>query len=168
MVLCAVLSFCFVYSQAASLAKSKINIRTQDVSWAGKYSYGAVVKEEAVGVLEIYPIDESTRSYIFHLEVNRGYPSYNSGELIGKIEITSKGEGVFKVKDDQIGINCTLTFDFHENTAIIKTDKEACYCGFGNAVTADGEYKKKNPKIPDFFIDRHGNKIYFKNLIDQL
>ncbi len=161
--------FNFIHGQGVSQNRDKASFRTHapDVLWTGTYTYGTTAKMGAIGLLKIYPVDEDDSSYIFYLEVNRGHPSYNSGALIGRINASSKSEGISKIIDNQTGVNCTLRFDFEKDTIVIKTDSISCICGFGYAVTADGKYKKTNAKIPYFFIDRHGDTIYFKSLTDE-
>jgi hypothetical protein len=41
-------------------------------------------------------------------------------------------------------------------------------CGFGNGVFADGKYKKASSKIPKYFIQGDGEKIYFSKVKPEL
>ena len=43
----------------------------------------------------------------------------------------------------------------------IKTIDNCYECGFGANVTVDNQYIFKDNKIPKYFIDGHGHKIFF-------
>lgn len=155
--------FFFCPPYCLGLEKEKVITKK---TFGGEYSYGAVGGESAVGVLTVYPL---SKGYcIFHLEVNRGKPSYNSGELRGKIKITRDGKASYSVKDSKYDINCILSFSFQADKVIIVTDPNACKCSFGYGVSADGEFNKTSSKIPESYIDRHGKTIFFKNLIKEM
>ena len=137
-------------------------IEAQVIQYGGTYSYGTHPDSGRTGLLHIYPISENT--FLFHLDLSRGAPSYNMGELVGKITISSSGEGNYTVKADSDYINCSFTLQFRNDSVFIRTNNDAVDCGYGFGVYSDGDFKKITNDIPKFFIDQSGKKRYFKNL----
>jgi hypothetical protein len=138
------------------------NLFTQDFSYAGTYSYGTHPDSGATGILHVY--QTSSKNLIFHLELNRGAPSYNSGELVGEIKIYSIGEGDFTIKKDSDFINCSMNLWFHNDSVYIRTNNRADNCGYGYGVYSYGDFKRISFENPEYFINRSGKTIYFKNL----
>ena len=137
------------------------NLIAQDFPYAGTYVYGTHPEGGPKGTLKIYPTSPTT--LIFHLNLNRGAPSYNSGELVGEIKIASNREGDFTIKKDSDLINCSLHFWFQNDTVFIRTNDKADHCGYGFGVYSNGDYKRISYKTPEYFEDRTGEKTYFKN-----
>ncbi len=128
--------------------------------YSGFYSYGNDIEKRRIGSISIYPETDST--ILFRIDLNRGAPSYNMGSLYGRVK-TARDTGIFyTTKDDYEGKGCKWIFYFTKNKLKIKTVNEENNCGFGHAVYADGEFKRKSNKYEDFFEDMEGKKIYFK------
>lgn len=119
------------------------------VQYGGTYSYGD--PEQGCGQVEIYPENDST--LLFHLYVNRGAPSYNNGEIEGRIV----------VRDDKAEFSqaeCTLQFEFYGDSIRIATPGD-CDCGFGYGVYADGTYRRTSSDTPQYYTTVAGDKIQF-------
>ncbi len=114
-----------------------------------------------MGEVLIYPTTEKTA--LFLLNVNRGAPSYNSGEIFGQI-VEKNGVFVSDTKADGGEFDCVLRFEFGKEQLKITTDEAHTDCGFGNAVVADGLYKLTDKNIPTQFNDGSGKMLYFKDL----
>jgi hypothetical protein len=140
-------AFCFGQS-ANSLLTTK---HAGEYSWASKNAGGAG------GQVIVYP--ESNSTILFYLYQNRGEPSFNMGELYGRVTITN-GTGVFFNKDYP-GSNCKFRLTFIGEKLTIETLESKEDCGFGGGVYADGEFTRTSAKIPEYFegIER---KVYFK------
>jgi len=79
--------------------------------------------------------------YRFWLDVSIGWPSYNSGETDGTITIvndTASFDNTFENAIDP----CILKFKVENQGIIITSASNSFNCGFGNNVSADGEYSK--------------------------
>lgn len=125
--------------------------------YAGNYSYGKDI-EGPTGSICIYP--ETDTTVLFYIDINRGAPGYNMGSIYGQMKIVNS-IGIFYTKFDYLDYGCKLTFHFSKNNLIVKgIEQEGC--GFGNAVYADGNYKKTSNKVLSYFQDKEGEKIYFK------
>lgn len=126
-------------------------------SIAGTYSFGDDGEEGAVGSVLIYPVNEN--SALFFLDVNRGAPSYNSGQLFGEMKI-----------EDNIGayvdpdLNCLLKFEFGTNQLIVSYGEGQNDCGFGNGVYAGNTYSHTDKSVPTHFTNGEGEEIQFQVL----
>ena len=149
--------FFFLFSLFSSLAFG------QSVKYAGKYLFGTSPEEGATGLASIHPDTDST--LLIYLELSRGAPNYHSGALIGKLDINTPGQATYINIDKKNFLNCHLEFTFKNKKLSISTKEGFDDCGFGYGVFADAEYKKKRHKKPLFFIDRVGEKTFFKDLI---
>jgi hypothetical protein len=127
--------------------------------YAGKYSYGTSAEEGRVGSIMVYPETDST--ILFYLDVCRGAPSYNLGQLYARLKI-SDSIGTFSEKYEWESKSCIWTIKFSEKAAVIRTVDRQDGCGFGNAVSPDGVFAKKSSKRPEFFVDGHNRKYFFK------
>jgi hypothetical protein len=96
----------------------------------------------AVCVLQIKGEPELT----FHVNCNRGAPSYNMGILSGMFEVLEPNVGLFQT--DQFG-NCELRFEFGETSVNVTQTGTDFECGFGNGVTANGTYTFQTSETPD-------------------
>jgi len=143
------------YGQTKTDATNKL-ITTK---YSGFYSYGTDVEKGRIGTIFIY--HETDTTILFYIDLNRGAPSYNMGSLYGRVKITSD-TGLFYSKFAYADMGCKWIFHFTKNSLTIKTVDEQDYCGFGHAVFADGEFKRKSNKSEDFFENMEGEKIYFK------
>ncbi len=127
----------------------------------GTYSFGEYPEKGAVGSLIVYPLTDS--SALFYLNVCKGAPSYNQGQLLGKM-IIKEHLGIYdsKVYDDDL--NCILTFKFSSNQVELITENGHDLCGFGGNVYADYKYQLIDSAIPSYFINLEGDTISFEGL----
>ena len=122
----------------------------------GVYSWNSK-ETEAQGVVYVYP--ETSSTILFFMYQNAGAPSYNSGQIGGRIEI-STGTGVF---NDANFPDCQFKFSFVEDKLIVETVEDKYDCPFGNRVSADGEFKRESSVTPEYY-EIDGEKVYFKDL----
>ena len=136
---------------------AKTNRQLRTTKYAGVY----MARKGSIGSVTVYPETDST--ILFYVDISKGAPSYNLGQLYDRIKIKD-GEGVyfstaFDYTDEKKG--CKWQMTIKKQMLTIKT-LENCYeCGFGANVIGDNQYTLKNSKIPQFFIDGANNKIFF-------
>lgn len=126
--------------------------------YAGVYEYGDNIEKEPIGSVRIYPETDST--ILFFIDVNRGAPSYNMGQLYGRLKVKNN-TGVFYLNSADKK-SCKFNCQFKEALLIISTIEDQDECGFGYGVFVDGVFKRKSRKIPAYFFDATGTKFYFK------
>ena len=134
----------------------------QETSYGGVYSYGTSSDEGATGVVYVYP--KSDTELLFYLELSRGAPSYNNGAIVGGMTIYNSEEADFTYVNKGENINCSMNFWFTNNTLYIRTNDEADNCGYGYGIFSNGDFKKIQSTTPQYFIDREGREIWFKDL----
>ncbi len=134
----------------------------QDLGYGGTYSYGTTPENGRTGVIYVYPNSDST--LLFYLELNRGAPSYNSGAIVGQMNIESLGKANFTMIKENENINCSMNFRFTNDSLYIRTNDQADDCGYGHAIYSKGDFKRTNKEIPKFFFDRDEGKTCFKDL----
>ena len=122
----------------------------------GVYSWNSK-ETEAQGVVYVYP--ETNSTILFYMGLNAGAPAYNSGEIEGRIEI-STGTGVF---NDANFPDCKFKFSFVEDKLIVETVEDKYDCPFGNRVSADGEFKRESSVTPEYY-EIGGEKVFFKDI----
>ena len=129
------------------------------LNYGGSYGFGSDPDKGPTGFLDIYPISES--EFLFNLSANRGAPSYNSGQVSGKMTVKSD-IGIYT--DDE----CGLKFKFSYNSVQVLVDpkKSNCYTGYG--VRLGGIYNLETNVVPTYFQDMTGEKTYFKDFLMQL
>jgi hypothetical protein len=125
------------------------------IDFTGKYSFNKKVNfyatdenqpnkselnQGANGILILYKID--TNQYKFWLNVSRGWPSFNYGELDGLLNVQIN-KALFFNKIAFGEKSCGVQFIFLKNTIDVKEVDTARNCGFGAFVYADGKYKKQ-------------------------
>lgn len=126
-------------------------------NYAGIYSYEKD-STKGGGTITVYPESDST--FLFYIDINLGAPSYNGGNLYGRVKIT-QDTGTFFTKFDYMDNSCKWQFKFNDSSLSIKTVEDQYDCGFGNGVIADGDYKKDSSIIKQYFENGEGRKIYF-------
>jgi hypothetical protein len=136
----------------------------ETLKYAGFYSYGKDIEKGRVSSIDIYPETDST--ILFYLDLNRGAPSYNIGNLYGKVKIINNN-GIFYKKTSDNPEGCMFKLTFLKNTLIAKTLEEKHDCPFGYGVYADGTFKKFSSKAPKYFISQEGDTTYFKKVSPQ-
>jgi hypothetical protein len=124
---------------------------TKPLNYGGNYSLGNNIEKERVGYLKIYPI--SSTILLFHLELNRGAPSYNSGVAMGKIILN--GNNGFYIEKDEF-MNCEIHFIFGPDYVQISQKENEYGCLFGANVIIDGLYKLKSNIVPLIYTDQEG------------
>ena len=134
----------------------------QEIEYEGVYSYGTTAENGRIGVVYVYPNSENT--LLFYLELNRGAPSYNSGAIVGQMNIYSPGKANFAMVKENDRIDCRMNFLFTKDSLYIRTNNNADNCGYGHAVCSEGDFKRIKKKVPDFFIDISGEETWFKDL----
>jgi hypothetical protein len=122
----------------------------------GVYNLKLNEGEDRVGVVYVYP--ETSSTILFFMDLNAGAPSYNSGRINGRIEITT-GRGVFNDADFP---DCKFKFSFVEDKLIVETVEDKYDCPFGNRVFADGEFNRESSITPEYY-EIDGEKVYFKD-----
>ena len=127
--------------------------------YAGSYYIGTDIEKGRIGSATVYPETDST--VLFYVEANRGAPSYNMGQLYGRLKLIN-GQGVFYSNEKNSGKSCKFSCNFKSNQMIVKTLDNEDNCGFGFGVYIDGAFKRRSKKIPSYFEDLTGSKIYFR------
>jgi uncharacterized protein (TIGR02145 family) len=143
-----------LHDSLATQLKPALNI-------GGTYSFGDNVEKEAVGSVIVYPLTDS--SALFFLDVCRGAPSYNLGQMFGQMTIKDN-IGTYDSKLDDDDINCLLKFEFNSEQLKVTAGEGHDDCGFGHAVYADNTYKRVDKSSPKYFINGEGDTIIFKGL----
>jgi len=134
-----------------------INAQYGNSSYCGMYSDPAIKKSGGEAKITVY--QESEHTIMFYISIQNGPPSYNMGALFGKVEIDN-GTAVYSSQE----FDCKWSMIFTPNSLIIRTLQNKDDCGFGNAVYAEGTYKKISSKNVNYFIDEDGKKVYFNQM----
>jgi hypothetical protein len=127
--------------------------------YGGIYSFGTIPEEGPTGKIYVYPNSDST--LLFFLELQRGAPSYNLGEMVGEMKIMEPGMAEFTRNGG--GCNCNFRIFFKGDSLIIRTINDAYKCGFGCCVYTDGNYKRIQKETPKFYLF-YDEKTWFKDL----
>ena len=148
----------FLWQTAFCQADYSGNYGFQSKIYVDKSSTLKPSKDEQghLGALTLLKIDND--KYKFWLSANRGWPSYNNGEINGILIFKNK-VAVFTKKLEYSDSSCKINFYF--NPGFVQVDQKAndIDCGFGHNVFADGKYKKKdahkinNAELRDLYID---------------
>ncbi len=128
------------------------------VKYAGVYSFGKNVETGPVGSVTIYP--ESDTTVLFYIDICRGAPSYNLGQLYGRLKMKN-GKATFYTKETLDKKGCKWIITISDSLLTIRTLDKCDECNFGANVYADNQYTRKERKIPIYFVDGHNHKIYF-------
>ncbi len=128
--------------------------------YAGKYSFGTHPDSGATGVIQLYPLSDT--SLLFYLDVNRGAPSYNMGAMLGEINVHN-GTAIYSLKEGDY-IDCQLNISFNADTLSITSPDGKSACGFGYGVYPDGKYLLQSHVLPKFFLTGEGDSIFFDGL----
>jgi hypothetical protein len=142
-----------VFGQADSV-KNKRVLKTS--KYQGVYSYGTK-PENGAGQITIYPETDST--VLFFIDICRA-GDLSIGQTYSRLKI-SEGQGMYYSNEDG-GNGCKWQVTINKGLLTIKTLDNAYDCGFGHGVGANGIYKQKSHKRCEYFIDGHGDKIYFQ------
>jgi len=126
--------------------------------YSGVYSFGENVEKGAVGSVIVFA--ETDTTILFFIDICRGAPSYNLGQLYGRLKIEN-GKGIYFSKYDFDEKGCKWQVTIDDKTLTIKTIDDCYECGFGGNVIADNKYIRKALTKPECFTDGHGNKVFF-------
>jgi hypothetical protein len=132
--------------------------------YAGDYSYGKNVEKEAVGSITIYP--ETDTTVLFYIDLCKGAPSYDLGQLYARLKIKNR-EGLYFSKEDYNKKGCKWQVTINGDTLTIKTIDDFYDCPFGYGVIADHQYIRKSSKKYTYFINGEGHKIFFSKTSPQ-
>ena len=97
---------------------------------------------------------------LFFIDICRGAPSYNLGQLYDRLKIEN-GKGIYFSKYDFDEKGCKWEVIIDNNTLTIKTIDNCFECGFGGNVIADNKYIRKTLTKPEYFTNGEGNKFFF-------
>jgi hypothetical protein len=134
------------------------NTNLKTAKYAGVYEYGDSPENGPTGQITVYP--ESDDSILFFMDISRGAPSYNMGNLYDRVKIKSN-KGTYYAKYEYGENPCNFSLFFSGDKLIIKTKKNGYDCGFGGNVIADGVYNKVKSAEFDSFMDMTGEKYFF-------
>ena len=131
--------------------------------YEGLYGYGKNIEKGGIGNLAIHWESDST--LLFHLDVNRGAPSYNSGETYGRIRLYGDS-GTYHFSDTSGLYHCGLIFLFATSKVVIKymqgdDSTLEMECGYGFNVYAGGNYFLRARKKINSFTTGEGSSIPF-------
>jgi len=139
--------------------KENIQLIEERINYGGIYSYGTYPGTGQTGIIYVYPNSDST--LLFYLDLSRGAPSYNSGSLVGQMNIYSPGEANYTMSPKEYDLNCSLNFQFKNDTLYIRTNDNADDCGYGYGVYSEGNFILIDSITPEFYIDGVSEKTYF-------
>ncbi|MGV8137822.1 MAG: hypothetical protein AB2L20_21645 [Mangrovibacterium sp.] len=126
--------------------------------YSGIYSFGENVEKGPVGSVTVFA--ETDTTILFFIDICRGAPSYNLGQLYDRLKIEN-GKGIYFSKYDFDEKGCKWQVTIGDNTLTIKTLEDCYECGFGGNVIADNKFIRKDLTRPEFFTDGHGHEIFF-------
>jgi hypothetical protein len=119
-------------------AEEEEAVEPNAIPLTGVYSYD----NGDQGSGELLVQQTSYDGFDFKLMVVGRAPAHNQGTMEGSAKITPNGVAVYTTKE--FG-ECSLQFTWANGAVSIKTLKgDPAACGFGNAVMADGDYKRTN------------------------
>ena len=130
---------------------------------AATKQYGGIYgfTEGEGGIVYIYPETDSTA--LFYLYKTKGAPSYNSGEIDGRI-IIRDDKATFRNRYEGDETDCVLRFEFNGNKLTVTEDEEGdCRPFAGNGVYLDGTFLRTSSEIPQYYTNTQGDTIYFKD-----
>ena len=126
--------------------------------YAGTYSCRTNSENGAIGTLIIFP--ETDTTVLFYMDLNNGAPAYNMGSLYGRLEIIDSS-GTFNQKYYFSDYRRRFIIEFSGNSIMIIAVDYQCGCGFGHSVYADGVFERLSAKIPEYFDNGSGKKVFF-------
>lgn len=130
-------------------------------TFVGTYQYGQQKgddDEAPYGTISLYPESDST--LLFSLFVCKGAPSYNLGNIEGRI-ILKEDTGYFL--KGSLADGCGWRLYLTGNKLHVHTIDGLINCDFGFGVYADGIYTRTSRAIPQYFIGLNMDTVYYKN-----
>ncbi len=125
--------FSGVYGKKEPLSKEMRDFFKDQKPEAGDFGYD----------LKLILKKTNGEKYKFWLYVNKGFPSYNSGQIDGFVEF--KADSALFLLPDSIYGGCKLLFNYKRSFVFVNHDYGSC--GFGANVTAQGKYPFKNKVV---------------------
>jgi len=120
--------------------------------YAGEYGYGSDPDSGAIGFVSVYPESDST--VLFYLDLCKGAPSYNLGNIYGRLVLKSDST-IYNYSEYE---NCKLKLSFYDDRLIINEVDSDC---FFNGVSAGGTYQKTSDSTDKYFIGTADDTTYF-------
>lgn len=148
----------FLLTSLIGFAQSNNSKPYLTTKYSGVYSFGKNIEKETVGHVTVY--SETDTTILFYIDICRGGPSYNLGQLYGRLEIED-GIGFYFLKENYNKKGCKLRFKFDNKILSINTLDECSECGFGGNVIADNRYVRKALTTPKYFTNGEGKKVFF-------
>src|SRR5579859_7526274 len=102
-------TICLVIFAIVMLSNSNAQVKRRHPKtflYAGSYYIGTNIEKGRVGSVTVYPETDST--VLFYFEANRGAPSYNMGQLYGRLIIVN-GKGIFYSNPDNSEKSCKFS-----------------------------------------------------------
>lgn len=155
--------YCFAFFTIAIFSNLNAQVRKKypkTLTYSGSYSFGTSAEKGRVGYLTVYPETDST--ILFYFESNRGAPSYSMGQLYGRLKMLLDGRWIYFSSPQDSLRSCEFSCEFKTNEVLIKTLSDKDNCGFGYGVYVDGVYRRYSRKVPTYFEDETGSRVYFK------
>jgi len=106
------------------------------------------------GWITAFPESDST--VLLYIELTRGAPSYNSGSIYTRINLT---DSEITLRSIDIDLKCEIELVIKKDLVVLNTLNNDC--GFGHGVVSDGAFKKTSSKTLQYFINGEGLKVYF-------
>jgi len=145
-------------SQDSTKQAAQHTTANKTAALAGTYYYGGNPEKGPTGNMMIYPKDDTT--VLFHIDLNVGPPSYNSGQLFDTLTVKNN-QAIYVNSEGRSDGGCKWQVDFLGDSITVKTLDNAYDCGFGGHVYADGSYKVSDHRIPKYFISMDGDTTFF-------
>lgn len=128
-------------------------------SYAGEYNWGDPKRKEAGGTLSVYPESDST--VLLALDICNGPPAFHLGNMYRRA-VVRRGVGRCAIQSKEDMLDCQLRLTFAAQEVVIDTEDGHGECGFGQAVSAGGTYRRTSAAVPQYFTDSSGDKTFFK------
>jgi len=138
-----------------------VTIVSGQVNFTGVYGYSSLTinvteakEKTAVPGGSLVLIKISGSQYRFWLDVLGGPPAYDRGETDGTITFTNDTASFDNSYEDDSP--CMLKFKIDGKTITIENESSSTACGFGNGVTAGGEYTwlTKQEKLDNEWLEK--------------
>lgn len=151
-------SSCKQKSKVTSMSQTQTDTLSTQLTYGGTYTFGGNSEGAPNGIAYIYPENDST--LLFYLNISKGAPSYNCGEIDGRITVKD-GRATFRQDFDYGDNDCLLYFEFTYNAVTIIEDEKDCQCGFGSGVYINDIFQRTNSEIPQYYTTLSNDTIFF-------
>jgi hypothetical protein len=137
------MSALFLLIPLTSIAKERPRVSKKSPPLTGTYVLRG--RKGAGGTLLVRQL--SPNRIDFHIEYNRGAPSYNSGVARSTIDVL---DGIAVYRISEFNGPCELKFNFKGAAVSVSQTGDDFACGFGHGVYCGGTYHRKSRKRPKF------------------